>query len=120
MRELDDLKTQLKSEPKEQLSLTDPDARWMATSRHGSGIVGGYNVQVAVDAKHHLIVAHQVTNESSDRSQLVAAACQRRCSAKYSRRAGGRQRLCSIVRGSSSATLPWPQLNGLEPSAVEH
>lgn len=67
MRELDAIKAQLKSEPDEQLSLTDPDARSMATSRLGSGIVG-YNVQVAVDAKHHLIVAHDVSNDSSDRS----------------------------------------------------
>lgn len=73
MRELDGLKTQLKSEPDEQLSLTDPDARSMATSRLGSGVVG-YNVQVAVDAKLHLIVTHNVTNDSSDRSQLSAVA----------------------------------------------
>ena len=73
MRELDGLKAQLRSEPDEQVSLTDPDARSMATSRLGSGIVG-YNVQVAVDAKHHLIVAHNVTNDSSDRSQLSAMA----------------------------------------------
>jgi hypothetical protein len=73
MRQLDEIKKQLKSEPDEQLSLTDPDARSMATSRLGSGIVG-YNVQVAVDAKHHLIVAHDVTNDSSDRSQLSTMA----------------------------------------------
>ena len=73
MRQLDDLKTRLPSEPGEQVSLTDPDARSMATSRLGSGIVG-YNVQTAVDTKHHLIVAHDVTNESSDRSKLSAMA----------------------------------------------
>src|SRR6266436_4347619 len=52
-----------------QISLTDPDARSMATSGRGSGLVG-YNVQSAVDTKHHLIVAHEVTNVGSDRSQL--------------------------------------------------
>ena len=52
-----------------QISLTDPDARSMATSGRGSGMVG-YNVQSAVDTKHHLIVTHEVTNAGSDRSQL--------------------------------------------------
>jgi hypothetical protein len=52
-----------------QISLTDPDGRSMATSGRGSGIVG-YNVQSAVDTKHHLIVAHEVTNVGSDRGQL--------------------------------------------------
>src|SRR6266576_1202309 len=52
-----------------QISLTDPDARSMATSGRGSGMVG-YNVQSAVDTKHHLIVAHEVTNVGSNRGQL--------------------------------------------------
>ena len=53
----------------QQISLTDPDARSMATSGRGSGIVG-YNVQIAVEANHHLIVMHEVTNDGTDRSQL--------------------------------------------------
>jgi transposase len=56
--------------PDQQISLTDPDARSMATSGRGSGVVG-YNVQVAVDTEHHLIVTHEVTNTGSDRSQLA-------------------------------------------------
>ena len=55
--------------PDQQISLTDPDSRSMATSGRGSGVVG-YNVQVAVDTQHHLIVTHEVTNTGSDRSQL--------------------------------------------------
>ena len=45
----------------------------MATSGRGSGVVG-YNVQMAVETEHHLIVAHEVTNVGSDRSQLAKAA----------------------------------------------
>jgi hypothetical protein len=61
--------------PDQQISLTDPDARSMATSGRGSGVVG-YNVQVAVDTKHHLIVTHDVTNVGTDRSQLASVAKQ--------------------------------------------
>src|SRR5919108_1715420 len=61
--------------PDQQISLTDPDSRSMATSGRGSGVVG-YNVQVAVDTQHHLIVAHEVTNTGSDRSQLANIASQ--------------------------------------------
>ena len=69
MRELGQVRKQLNKQPDKQLSMTDPDARSMATSGRGSGIVG-YNVQAAVDAKHHLIVAHQVTNVGNDHGQL--------------------------------------------------
>lgn len=58
----------MQSEDK-QISLTDPDARSMATSGKDTGIVG-YNVQAAVDTKSHLIVAHEVTNVGTDRRQL--------------------------------------------------
>jgi hypothetical protein len=59
--------------PDQQVSLTDPDARSMATSGKGTATVG-YNVQIAVDAEHHLIVAHEVTNQGYDRHQLVPMA----------------------------------------------
>src|SRR5438034_352867 len=61
--------------PDQQISLTDPDSRSMATSGRGSGVVG-YNVQVAVDTEHHLIITHEVTNSGSDRARLASIACQ--------------------------------------------
>jgi transposase len=69
MQRLEKLEVRRLASPDQQISLTDPDARSMATSGRGSGVVG-YNVQAAVDTKHHLIVAHKVTNIGSDRSQL--------------------------------------------------
>ena len=67
------LKARMLATPDQQISLTDPDARSMATSGRGSGVVG-YNVQVAVDTKHHLIITHEVTNVGTDRSQLSSVA----------------------------------------------
>jgi hypothetical protein len=75
MRRLQGLKVEMLATADQQISLTDPDARSMATSGRGSGVVG-YNVQIAVDTKHHLIITHEVTNEGSDRSQLSAVAKQ--------------------------------------------
>ncbi len=69
IQRLNALNTQMMQTEDKQISLTDPDARSMATSGRGSGMVG-YNVQSAVDTKHHLIVTHEVTNVGSDRSQL--------------------------------------------------
>jgi transposase len=69
IRRLKGIGKKLKESPDKQLSLTDPDARCMATSSRSSPIVA-YNVQTAVDAKHHLVVAHEVTNVGNDRSAL--------------------------------------------------
>jgi transposase len=69
MQRLEVLKVQMLATPDKQISLTDPDARSMATSGRGSGVVG-YNVQVAVETTHHLIITHEVINEGTDRSQL--------------------------------------------------
>ena len=73
MAHLKKLEALMLEAPDGQLSLTDPDARSMKC--RGSGIVG-YNVQTAVDIRHHLIVAHEVTNNGSDRRQLTNMAKQ--------------------------------------------
>jgi transposase len=71
MRSLREIEVRLNAAPDRQVSLTDPDARSMKT--RGTGVVG-YNVQTAVDTKHHLIVAHEVTNNGIDRDQLPSMA----------------------------------------------
>jgi hypothetical protein len=71
MQQLKIYQAQMLASPDQQLSLTDPDARSMK-SRDG-GIVG-YNVQMAVDTKNHLIVAHEVITEGVDRDQLTPMA----------------------------------------------
>ena len=70
MQRLAAMEKQMLASPDQQISLTDPDSRSMATSGRGSGVVG-YNVQVAVETEHHLIVTHEVTNSGSDRAQLA-------------------------------------------------
>ena len=70
MQKLRQIQQQLNAAPDRQVSLTDPDARSMATSGRGTGIVG-YNVQTAVDLQHHLIVSHEVVNVGHDRAQLA-------------------------------------------------
>lgn len=73
MRQLDETKEQLKSEPGQQRFLTDPDSRSMLQSGESTGLVG-YSVQTAVEGKHHLIVTHEVTNIGKDRAQLTRMA----------------------------------------------
>ena len=75
LQRLKALEKAMLASPDQQISLTDPDLRSMATSGRGSGVVG-YNVQVAVDTQHHLIITHEVTNTGSDRSQLASIAAQ--------------------------------------------
>ena len=70
METLAAIEKQMLASPDQQVSLTDSDSRSMATSGRGSGVVG-YNVQVAVDTEHHLIVTHEVTNVGNDTSQLA-------------------------------------------------
>ena len=62
----------VEAHPDKQISLTDPDSRSMAKA--GGRSIVGYNVQVAADSKHHLIPAHEVTNDTTDRQQLASMA----------------------------------------------
>jgi len=113
MAALKEIEGKLEATGETQISLTDPDARSMMT--RGSGIVG-YNVQIAVDAKHHLIVEHEVTNIGSDRDQLSGMA-------KKARTAIGTEPLTAIadrgyfkgeeIWGASKPALPcWCRLPG--------
>ena len=74
MEQLKAHEAEVEAHPDSQVSLTDPDARSMMKAGGGSTV--SYNVQTAVDSKHHLIAAHEVTNEPSDRSQLASMAGQ--------------------------------------------
>lgn len=89
MQALEEIGEQMKASEDGQISLTDPDARSMATSGRGTGIVG-YNLQTAVDAKHHLIVAHEVTNVGHDRDQLAGMA-------KLAKAAAGQEGLIALA-----------------------
>jgi transposase len=101
VRDLKVLEAEVAEAPDRQISLTDPDARAMATNGKGTGLVG-YNVQAAVDAKHLLIVAHEVTNQGHDRSQLANMAAQAKA-------ATGADALTVLAdRATSRAWNSWP------------
>ncbi len=73
LKGLGTLDEQMRVSGEQQISLTDPDARAMTSQSHSAYVVG-YNVQSAVDTENHIIVAHDVSNVGSDRSQLSAMA----------------------------------------------
>lgn len=89
--------------PDGQISLTDPDARAMATSARHSGLVG-YNVQSAVGTETHLIVAHEVTNQGFDREQLA------RWPSGPRRPLGGTTCMPSPIRATSVGQRSWPAM----------
>ncbi|MDR7008913.1 Sec-independent protein translocase protein TatA [Paraburkholderia strydomiana] len=96
MRDLKRAAELLNDLPEKQISLTDPDSRSMISQAKRTGVVG-YNVQVAVDARHHLIVTHEVTNAGNDRTQLSAMA-------KAARDAMGKKEIKALAdRGYFSA-----------------
>jgi len=111
---------QMLASPDQQISLTDPDSRSMATSGRGSGVVG-YNVQVAVDTDHHLIIAHEVTNTGSDRAQLANIACRaksvlgvEKLEAVADRGYYSGEEILACDQAGIAVTLPKPMTSGLE------
>jgi len=106
--------------PDQQISLSDPDSRSMATSGRGSGVVG-YNVQIAVDTEHHLIVTHEVTNDGSDRAQLANIACRAKevlgvdeLEAVADRDYSGSEEILACREAGIVVTLPKPMTSGIE------
>jgi len=118
MVRLDALDGLMRQSSDQQVSLTDPDARSMATSGRGSGVVG-YNVQVVVEAEHHLIVTHEVTNIGNDRAQLapMARAAQQTLGADKLHVIADRgyfdgEQIKDCVDAGLTVTLPRPQTSG--------
>jgi hypothetical protein len=118
MQRLQALEARMLATPDQQISLTDPDVRSMATSGRGSGVVG-YNVQAAVDIEHHLIVAHDVTNVGTDVSQLAsmaqltkAALATDRLEVVADRGYFSGEQILACEEAGVTVTLPKPQTSG--------
>jgi len=118
MGRLEALEAERRERPDQQISLTDPDARSMATSGRGSGTVG-YNVQAAVDIEHHLIVTHKVTNVGHDRSQLSPMAKQTKAALEVDeldvvadRGYFSSEEILACEEAGITVTLPKPQTSG--------
>jgi hypothetical protein len=118
MDKLTAIETLMLASPDQQISLTDPDSRSMATSGRGSGIVG-YNVQVAVDTEHHLIVTHEVTNTGTDRAQLASVASRakevlgcEKLEAVADRGYYSGEEILACERAGIAVTLPKPMTSG--------
>lgn len=118
VKRLREIEKQVLAAPDQQVSLTDPDCRSMATSGRGSGMVA-YNVQAAVDTTNHLIVAHDVTNEGSDRSQLANVAVQAKAALHAEKMAAVADRgyfkgeeIKACDDAGITVTLPKPQTSG--------
>jgi transposase len=120
MARLKGLEARMLAAPDQQISLTDPDSRSMATSGRGSGVVG-YNVQVAVDTEHHLIVNHEVTNVGSDRAQLARVAQATKAAlqtdtleAVADRGYFSGEEILACDQAGITVTLPKPMTSGME------
>ena len=120
MQKLEAYEKAMLASPDQQISLTDPDCRSMATSGRGSGVVG-YNVQVAVDTEHHLIIAHEVTNSGSDRAQLADMAMQAKAvlgvdklEAVADRGYYSGEEIKACEDADIAVTLPKPATSGME------
>ena len=118
VKRLKAIEKEVLASPDQQISLTDPDCRSMATSGRGSGMVA-YNVQTAVDTTNHLIVAHEVTNVGSDRSQLasMAKAAKGVLHADHIAAVADRgyfkgEEILACERDGVTVTLPKPQTSG--------
>jgi transposase len=118
VKRLKAIEKQMLASPDQQISFTDPDSRSMATSGRGSGMVG-YNVQTAVDTTNHLIVAHEVTNVGTDRSQLANVANQTKAALHTSNLEAVADRgyykgeeILACEEAGITVTLPKPQTSG--------